>query len=75
MLDKYKQYRNVLRNTKAILYLKDKVEGIGHIYCAHEIREITLDVSEYLACDKFETEVRPLMSTLVNLDSVFVTSN
>ncbi len=40
VLDEYKQYRNVLRNTKAILYLKDKVEGIGDIYCAQEIREI-----------------------------------
>ncbi len=75
VLDDYKQYRNVLRYTRAILYVKDKVEGIGDIFCVQEIREITLHVSENWACDKFESEVLPLISTLVNLDSVFVTSN
>ncbi len=51
VLDEYKQYRNDLRNTKPILFLKDKVEGIGDIYCVQEIREITLNVSEKWSYD------------------------
>ncbi len=75
MFNEYKQYRDVIRGTTAILHLKKNVDGIEAIHSRPETSELLLFPRENWACDLLEFEVLPLMLTLVNLDSVVVLSS
>ncbi len=73
--DEYKQYRGLVSNTAAFLYLKKNVEGMDEIHFIQEIRKITIRPMKNWALDLLEFELLPFMSTLANLDTVLVRSS
>ncbi len=75
VFNEYKQHKVGLRNTTAILYLRDSVVGVEDIHSTSKIHEIKLYPSDNWAFDLLECEILPIMSTLENLESVVVKPN
>ncbi len=72
VLDDHDQHKNVFCGTTAILHLKGKVNSVERIRGNPNIRALTLRPSKHWASDLSELKALPLMSTLVNLETVHI---